>query len=297
MKQDTITIDSVQLPRITIGAGRPRILMTAGIHGDEFSQQLVLKQFISAPSVLAHGQIIILPRCNPLALANNTEINPVDNKNLNRIFPGGNDSTSARIAAVIMGLVRRSDLVIDLHNFTDPAISQTIFVDTGDSNIRRQTAQLCNAYRLPLIWRISLTNNTKKMISGTLLYNAITAGVPAVGAELPPLDVLTQTELKAGITGLHRVVQHCINPNQTMPQRPSSQLIERFDIRAPEGGLFIPVVKLGETTRAEQCIGKIISKEYSEKKVLAKPGMLIRIRRPGPVSAETLLGSIGHPVR
>lgn len=75
-----------QTPYYVFDTGRPgpRVLVQAGIHGDEVAGISALEQLL--PRLRLHsGLLIIVPRLNPPAIARNRRFFNID---LNRVFPG-----------------------------------------------------------------------------------------------------------------------------------------------------------------------------------------------------------------
>ena len=100
------------------GSG-PQILLTAGNHGDEYEGQVVLTRLIhrlEAENV--RGRIIIVPALNLPAAHAGTRTSPLDEGNLNRVFPG--DPTGGptwKIADYVEHhLLPMVDVVADLHS-------------------------------------------------------------------------------------------------------------------------------------------------------------------------------------
>ena len=102
----------------------PTLLVTAGVHGDEFEGMVAIPRFVRSldPGALA-GTVVGLPICNPLAFESQSRESPptVDGKNLAREFPGQNaGSGTQRLAAHLFSLVQRLlgpyDLFVDLHS-------------------------------------------------------------------------------------------------------------------------------------------------------------------------------------
>src|SRR5690606_26017363 len=80
----------VGIPVVTLHNGEgPSVLLTGAIHGDEYEGPVILRRLASelAPERI-RGTIVILPYCNLPALRAGARVSPLDNLNLNRIFPG-----------------------------------------------------------------------------------------------------------------------------------------------------------------------------------------------------------------
>jgi predicted deacylase len=94
-------------------------LFVSGTHGDEYEGQVVLCEL--ARTLRAEdikGRVIIFPTANyPAALAGR-RVSPIDDANLNRIFPGdpGGSVTQQIAWFITRELIPRADLVCDLHS-------------------------------------------------------------------------------------------------------------------------------------------------------------------------------------
>jgi len=105
----------------TIIRGRapgPKLLVTAGVHGAEYSSIEAARRLtaLSPESIL--GELTILPVLNIKAFwAHLPYVNPLDGKNINRVFPGdAKGSASERLAAwVVNSAMSGMDGYVDLH--------------------------------------------------------------------------------------------------------------------------------------------------------------------------------------
>ena len=81
---------SIMIPICVIKNGTgPRALLTGGNHGDEYEGPGVLTEL--AHSLRAEditGTVIIIPFMNQPAFAAGTRVSPLDDANMNRVFPG-----------------------------------------------------------------------------------------------------------------------------------------------------------------------------------------------------------------
>jgi len=64
-----------------------------------------------------HGTLIIVPVQNPMAFKHRVRLNPIDGKDLDRLYPGGSDGTATEKLADVLytSLASKADCVIDLH--------------------------------------------------------------------------------------------------------------------------------------------------------------------------------------
>lgn len=96
------------------------LTITAGVHGAELAPIIATQELIKEidPSKL-NGTLIILPITNMGAFYGYTPfINPIDKRNINRLFPGREDGTvSEKIAHFISTkIIPLSDVFIDAHS-------------------------------------------------------------------------------------------------------------------------------------------------------------------------------------
>lgn len=96
----------------------PTVLLCAGIHGDEYEPQTVLRHLaetLETEQVI--GRLIIIPAINYAAAQSGARVSPADGQNMNRVFPGKADGTpTERLAAFITReIFPATDLLIDAH--------------------------------------------------------------------------------------------------------------------------------------------------------------------------------------
>jgi len=116
-------ISYLELPEFRVryyvfGSGEPRVLITAGIHGDEVTgvySAYRLAEYLRGRRVLG-GTIVVVPVVNVLGFAARTRFNPVDYVDMNRVFPdGAGSSTTRRVVRAIWEMAESSNYVLDLH--------------------------------------------------------------------------------------------------------------------------------------------------------------------------------------
>jgi predicted deacylase len=100
-------------------ADGPVLLVTAGVHGCEYSSIEAARRFAATlDSDRLAGRVVVLPVVNVPAFWGRTPfVVPVDGKNLNRCFPGDPEGSFAEALAheIFERYVRVSDALLDLH--------------------------------------------------------------------------------------------------------------------------------------------------------------------------------------
>ena len=94
--------------------------MTGGVHGAEYAGILgAIRVFEQLDPSELKGTVVVIPVCSPVAFSRITRyVCPIDNLNLNRVFPGNKEgSFTQRLASVIFeNVVSRAQYAIDLHS-------------------------------------------------------------------------------------------------------------------------------------------------------------------------------------
>ncbi len=111
---------SVMIPITVIGNGEgPTALLTGANHGDEYEGPVALQDLALtlSPDEIT-GRVIIVPFFNYPAFRSATRVSPIDQRNLNRTFPGRPDGTvTEKIADFFQRhLVPLADIVLDFHS-------------------------------------------------------------------------------------------------------------------------------------------------------------------------------------
>ncbi len=106
------------LEKHEFGAGKPVVVFTAGVHGDEVTGVYTARRLVAHlekhPPV--KGTVRVLPVVNPNAMRCLARRSPFDKADMNRIFPGNaSGSTSERVAAAVWRETEDADAVVDLH--------------------------------------------------------------------------------------------------------------------------------------------------------------------------------------
>jgi len=95
------------------------LVVTAGVHGDEFEGvRALLELYSELDPVQMHGTLLAVPVANPQAFWNATRVNPIDKANLARKFPGAKEGTVTEVIAfhLARSVIARADFFVDLHS-------------------------------------------------------------------------------------------------------------------------------------------------------------------------------------
>jgi N-alpha-acetyl-L-2,4-diaminobutyrate deacetylase len=111
---------AVMIPITVIHNGSgPTALFTGGNHGDEYEGPIALFDLATTLQVEeVSGRVIIVPAINYPAFVAGRRTSPIDDGNLNRLFPGRPDGTvTEKIADYFQRhLLPLADIVVDIHS-------------------------------------------------------------------------------------------------------------------------------------------------------------------------------------
>ncbi len=248
----------------------PNLLITAGVHGDEFVPMLTLweliRQFetgtLSIDSIC--GSVTLVPTVNESAFERGHRCGD-DNLDLARTCPGNTRGTiTERVAAELSALIRDADFYIDLHT---GGTESSVFPLAGyslhpDGEILEKQRGMARAFNLPFIW------GTSANLEGRSLSVARDANVPAIYTEyLGGLDKSDESRDRC-VQGCLNVMSHLNMLDRPLPASRVAEIIE--DIRpesghmqicnpSPISGFFETAVELGQDIMAGDRIGDVFS--------------------------------------
>ncbi|BBK33518.1 hypothetical protein EDC65_3354 [Stella humosa] len=242
----------------------PRVLLMAGNHGDEYEGQVALMKLLRAiqPDQVK-GRIVFLTAANFPAAFAGSRTSPIDDGNLNRMFPGDADGTvTQQIAYWIENvMLPQCDYVVDLHS----GGSSLMYVPSGlarlspDAERNRRTIELLRVFGAPCAYVGSATGTEDR----TLTAAAARQGVMHLSSELGGGGQVTPACLKVAEEGVRRVLHHIGSLTGTAPPPadPPTRLLEvkagAHYVYAPDAGLFEPLAELGQEVQAGDPAGLI----------------------------------------
>ena len=302
------TVVSVQLPvqesleiqknRITSPAGQDcgkRICIITGIHGDELEGQYLtyrLNQVLQAHPEHLHGTVDIYPAINPLGINSITRGIPLFDLDMNRVFPGSeNSSMVEHIAHEIIEDIRGADIAIDIHasNIFLTELPQVRINVLFEDDL----VPLAKELNVDYIW----VHAAATVLESTLAHSLNSIGTKCLVVEMGVGMRLTRAygdQLLEGILNLMKT--QGIWSGETKPVR---QPIIGHDavsfLNATAAGIFIPEVSHNCTVEKGQVIGVVADPlTGTDVEVISAPesGLLFTLRDYPVVYPGSLLGRI-----
>lgn len=163
----------------------PRLLITAGVHGDEYIPMLTVRELIrlfdteAALQGRLRGEVTLVPVVNESAFKLGRRCGE-DGLDLARTCPGRVDgSVTERTAAALSALIRTAHFYADLHTGGTEFCVWPLagYVLHRDPSILDRQRVMARAFGLPLVW------GTSAELEGRSLSVARDAGVPAIYVE------------------------------------------------------------------------------------------------------------------
>jgi len=255
----------IRIPIAVIAGGRgPTVLLMAGNHGDEYEGQVALTRLIrEADPAEIEGRLIILPAVNLPAAMAGTRTSPLDDGNLNRAFPGSpTGGPTSKIAHYLDSvLYPMCDATHDFHSggsSLDYLPLATMRV-SGDPELDNKARAALEAFAPPLAMVWGFTNEPTLSAASALRHGLIALGGEFGGRGVASIDGVALIE-----AGMRRFLAHLgmIAPPEDLPPAPTPRFVEvtGFDhyVYAPEPGLFMPAVRLGEEVSAGDLAGHMV---------------------------------------
>jgi uncharacterized protein len=274
----------IVVPLIWIRNGpAPVALLTAGVHGDEFEGQIALRNLARnlAPEQI-RGGLLILPMANAPAVAASSRVSPIDDLNLNRVFPGDNlgTPTQAIAAAIEELLLPLCGYAFDIHSGGSSLLYDSLAVTTATGEAG------ADAQRMALLEALGLEAGMLLLAEGAMGLSASLDGamlrrsVVGVSAEFGGAGGLSSQALRQCECSLRRFLVHIgILPQQATEQAPA-HAFRLYNVEAPGAYAYAEhsgLLELAVTVGADIAVGDLLGRIHN----LHDP-----LRAPEPVLAK-----------
>jgi predicted deacylase len=242
----------------------PHVLITGGVHGDEFEPMAAIRRLINIlRQEELRGRVTLVPVVNEPAFRLGCRTGE-DGLDLARTCPGRADgSVTEQIAFSLSERIRAADYYIDLHTggtrmCVAPLAGYTLHRDQAVLAAQRRMAR---AFGLPIIW------GTDPDLDGRSLSVARDARVPAIYAEYHGGGGCDQRGVAAYVKGCLNVLADLGMIDRVVPVPASPPLVVEDDRQgsghmqvnhpSPCEGFFDPTVELGQKVKAGNLLGTV----------------------------------------
>jgi predicted deacylase len=256
------------------GLPGPHLLITGGVHGDEFEPPIAIRRLSQRPELAAlRGKLTLVPVVNESAFARGQRVGE-DGLDLARTCPGRPDgSITEQVAHALSELIRSAEFYIDLHT---GGTALAVWPLTGYTlhprpEVREQQRAMAVAFNLPVAW------GTDPSLDGRSLSVARDANVPAIYAEYEGGGRCSPAGIEAYINGclnvmasLGMIALHSFASAvrfSVEDPRPQSGHMQR-SYPSPTAGYFLPAVELGEAISVGQRLGSVVDPLTGDEQVV-----------------------------
>ncbi len=243
---------ATNIPVIIVNGARPgpTLALVAGAHGTEYASIIALEKLaqIAEPSGLS-GALIIVPLVNVASFAQKVpHLNPTDNKNMNRFFPGKADGTQTERAswALAKQVVDRCDYLIDFHggDLDENLRRYSYWAQTGKEQLDATSHAMVLAFGLD---HIILQNFRSPVPAGgaiTLTRFATDIGKPAIAVEAGHAGTTNAEDVDVLVDGVHNVMRHLkMLPGAIAPVEHPIWLARSTTLTSQYDGIFYPLAR------------------------------------------------------
>ncbi|MDF1858643.1 MAG: succinylglutamate desuccinylase/aspartoacylase family protein [Verrucomicrobiales bacterium] len=275
--------ESPPFPLFRFGGNKPgpRLLISAGVHGDEYLPMLAVQKLVQhfeespALSDSLAGTLTLIPVVNESAFSLGRRCGE-DGKDLARTCPGSPKGTiTERVAAALSREIKSADFYVDLHT---GGTELSVFPLAGyvlhpDQTILEKQRELARSFQLPFCW------GTSAGLKGRSLSVARDENVPAIYVEYFGAH-RELSEATRGISLDHTLVHGCLNVARHLglfAEEESTRIAPEFieDTRpdsghmqvchpAPATGFFRSRVELGQEVGNGALLAQITPPESGE---------------------------------
>jgi uncharacterized protein len=206
---------ALQIPVVVIRGRKPGpvLAIVSGSHGTEYASIIAVEhliQHLDAKEI--SGTVILIPLVNVNSFLEKVpHLNPVDGKNMNRMYPGKPDGTQTERASWLINneVVERCDYLIDLHggDLDENLQPYTYWPKTGNEKLDTVTRAMVLAFGLnDIIIQDSRSLDPKN--SRYLDAAAMSLGKPAVIAEAGYAGTVQPQDVDAIAHGCVKVMRY-----------------------------------------------------------------------------------------
>ena len=256
---------ATNIPVVVISGEKrgPVVALVSGAHGTEYTSIIAIEKLISLldPAQIS-GTVILVPLVNIQSFEQKVpHVNPVDNKSMNRFFPGKADGTQTERASFLITkqIVDRCDYLIDYHggDLDESLRPYAYWGPTGKEEQDRISKEMVLAFGLDhiIIWRDRPTDlNATRYLDNT----ASARGKPSIVVEAGYAGVVDTDDVALLVNGTLSTMRALkMLPGDPRPVENPVWLEGVVDVLADRPGIWYPLVKRGTYVQQGMKIGYV----------------------------------------
>ena len=241
----------------------PVLALVSGAHGTEYTSIIALEKVIERidPAALS-GTVIVVPLLNVNSFEKKVpHVNPIDNKSMNRFYPGNMSGTQTDRALFMMTkeVVDRSNYLVDLHGGDlDESLRPYSYWSPHDNPEQdRISKEMVLAFGLDHI--IISTDRPKDPAASRYLDNtAALRGKPSITVEAGYAGTTDTDDVEALANGCFNVMRYLkMLPGAVVPVANPVWIEKVETVASDQNGIFYPLVKRGNYVQQGMKIGYV----------------------------------------
>ena len=241
----------------------PVLALVSGAHGTEYASIIALEKVIERldPAALS-GTVIVVPLLNINSFEKKVpHVNPIDNKSMNRFYPGNMSGTQTDRALFMMTkeVVDRSNYLIDLHGGDlDESLRPYSYWSPHDNAEQdRISREMVLAFGLDHI--IISADRPKDPAASRYLDNtAALRGKPSITVEAGHAGTTDTDDIEVLANGCFNVMRYLKMLPGTVVPVANPVWIEKVEtVASDQNGIFYPLVKRGSYVQQGMKIGYV----------------------------------------
>ena len=256
---------ATNIPVVVVNGAKPgkTIALVSGAHGTEYTSIIAIEKLITAldPAQVT-GIVILVPLVNISSFEQKVpHVNPIDNKSMNRFYPGKADGTQTERASFLITkqIIDRCDYLIDYHggDLDESLRPYAYWGPTGREEQDHISKEMVLAFGLDhiIIWR---ERPTDPAATRYLDNTASVRGKASIVVEAGHAGTVESDDLALLVNGTlstMRVLK--MLPGDAHPIENPVWIEKLADVLADGPGIWYPLVKRGTYVSAGMKLGTI----------------------------------------
>ena len=255
--------DNFKVQGYVFGTGEKSVCIVGNMRGNEYQQlytcsQLVkkLKELEQADCLVPGHEILVIPSANPYSINIEKRFWPIDNTDINRMFPGYvKGETTQRIAGGIFDKICHYRYGIQFASYYMPGefMPHINIMKTGFED-----ADMAKKFGMPYV----MVRNTRPYDTTTLNYNWQIWETKAFSLYTTSTQQINKSSAARGVASVLTFLDSISAVHYRRHEGYVSQVIGDDDlicVRSPEAGLFEPEVAVEQEVKAGMVLARILN--------------------------------------
>ena len=254
--------DSFRILGYTFGTGKKSVCIVGNMRGNEYQQLYICSQLVQMlkkmerDDLLTPGyEILVIPSCNPHSMNIEKRFWPIDNTDINRMFPGyAQGETTQRIAGGIFEKIQHYEYGIQFASYymSGEFMPHVKLMKTGFEDVA-----MAGKFGMPYV----VVRNSRPYDTTTLNYNWQIWETKAFSLYTTSTEQIDRESARRGVRSVLSFLGAVGLVDYKGHNRYVSEVIDDKDmisVRAPQAGLFEPMVSVEQEVQEGALLARIL---------------------------------------